>query len=310
MPVLFSVEMIIVALLIITTILWAFSFSLIGEYLAGHVDSYFSVLMRVGLAALVFLPFLRTRGQSLKTLALYMLVGALQLGVTYLLSFRAYLYLTVSEFLLFTVLTPLYITLIYDLLSRRRLRWGYALSAGLAVIGAAIIRYDKVSDHFWTGLLLVQLANISFAIGMVGYKRMMETHPMPQHSAFSWFYLGAFVVAVIAWFALGNPQKLPTTGLQWGILVWLGVVASGLGYFMWNYGATQVDAGTLGIMNNMHVPAGLLVNLAIWQQQPHWPSFIIGGAVIVASLWVHRRWVAPRSAQTEGNHRRADAPAE
>lgn len=42
------------ALLIITTILWAFSFSLIGEYLAGSVDSYFSVLMRVGLAALVF----------------------------------------------------------------------------------------------------------------------------------------------------------------------------------------------------------------------------------------------------------------
>ena len=41
------------ALLIITTILWAFSFSLIGEYLAGSVDSYFSVLMRVGLAALV-----------------------------------------------------------------------------------------------------------------------------------------------------------------------------------------------------------------------------------------------------------------
>ncbi|PYA53737.1 EamA family transporter, partial [Serratia marcescens] len=27
---------------------------------------------------------------------------------------------------------------------------------------------------------------------------------------------------------------------------------------------------------------------------PHWPSFIIGGAVIVASLWVHRRWVAPK----------------
>ncbi len=36
----------------ISPILWAFSFSLIGEYLAGSVDSYFSVLMRVGLAAL------------------------------------------------------------------------------------------------------------------------------------------------------------------------------------------------------------------------------------------------------------------
>ena len=101
------------ALLIITTILWAFSFSFYGEYLAGHVDSYFAVLVRVGLAALVFLPFLRTRGNSLKTVGLYMLVGAMQLGVMYMLSFRAYLYLTVSELLLFTVLTPLYITLIY-----------------------------------------------------------------------------------------------------------------------------------------------------------------------------------------------------
>ena len=298
------------ALLIITTILWAFSFSLIGEYLAGSVDSYFSVLMRVGLAALVFLPFLRTRGQSLQTVLLYMLVGAMQLGIMYLLSFRAYIYLSVSEFLLFTVLTPLYITLIYDLLSRRRLRWGYLLSAALAVIGAAIIRYDKVSDHFWTGLMFVQLANISFAIGMVGYKRLMETRPMPQHNAFAWFYMGAAAVAVAAWFMLGNPQKLPTTTVQWGILVWLGVVASGLGYFMWNYGATQVDAGTLGIMNNVHVPAGLLVNLAIWQQQPHWPSFLIGGAVILASLWVHRRWVAPRSAQTEDGRTRGSALSE
>lgn len=295
------------ALLIITTILWAFSFSLIGEYLAGHVDSYFSVLMRVGLAALVFLPFLRLRGQTFKTILLYMLVGAMQLGIMYLFSFRAYVYLSVSEFLLFTVLTPLYITLIYDLLSKRRLRWGYVLSALLAVAGAAIIRYDKVSDHFWTGLMFVQLANISFAIGMVGYKRLMETRPMPQHNAFAWFYMGALIVAVIAWFMLGNPQKLPTTTVQWSVLIWLGVVASGLGYFMWNYGATQVDAGTLGIMNNVHVPAGLLVNLAIWQEQPHWPSFIIGGTVILASLWVHRHWVAPRSEQTADGRKRDSA---
>ena len=298
------------ALLIITTILWAFSFSLFGEYLAGHVDSYFAVLVCVGLAALVFLPFLRTRGHSVKTIALYMLVGAMQLGIMYMLSFHAYLYLTVSELLLFTVLTPLYITLIYDLMSGRRLSWSYAFSALLAVIGAGIIRYDQVTSHFWTGLLLVQLSNISFAIGMVGYKRLMETRPMPQHNAFAWFYMGAFMVAVVAWFMLGNAQKMPATTLQWGILVFLGVAASGIGYFMWNYGATQVDAGTLGIMNNMHVPAGLLVNLAIWHQQPHWPSFIIGAAVIVASLWVHRKWVVPHSVQTAGDRRRDSALSE
>ncbi|MDU7187767.1 MAG: DMT family transporter, partial [Klebsiella sp.] len=226
------------------------------------------------------------------------------------LSFQAYLYLTVSELLLFTVLTPLYITLIYDVMSRRRLRWGYACSALLAVIGAGIIRYDQVTNHFWTGLILVQLSNISFAIGMVGYKRLMETRPMPQHNAFAWFYVGAFLVAAVAWSMLGNAQKMPETSLQWGILAFLGVAASGIGYFMWNYGATQVDAGTLGIMNNMHVPAGLLVNLAIWQTQPRWPSFIIGALVILASLWVHRRWVAPHSAQTANGRKRDSALSE
>ncbi|MDC9606491.1 carboxylate/amino acid/amine transporter [Xenorhabdus griffiniae] len=278
-------------LLTITTFLWAASFSLIGVYLAGQVDSWFSVLVRVMLAAMVFLPFLRWRGLSLKVISLYMAVGACQLGVMYLFVFHAYHYLTVAEFLLFTIMTPLYVTLIYDLMGRQRLRWGYALSSLLAVAGAAIIRYDRLSESFWIGLLLVQLANIFFAIGQVGYKRLMEIHPIPQRVAFSWFYLGACAVAIIGWLMFGDPQKLPTTQLQWGVLVWLGVGASGIGYFMWNYGATQVDAGTLAIMNNMLVPAGLLVNFAIWQQHPNWLNFTIGGSLIVASLWVHHRWI-------------------
>ncbi|HGJ5874573.1 carboxylate/amino acid/amine transporter [Arsenophonus apicola] len=278
-------------LLVITTLLWAASFSLIGEYLAGQVDSWFAVLVRIALAALVFLPFLRWRGLSLKIILLYMLVGAFQLGIMYLFVFQAYNYLSVVEFLLFTVLTPLYITLFYDLLERQHLRWGYLFSAMLAVIGAAIIRYDHLSGSFWLGLLYVQLANISFAIGQVGYKRMMEIYPIPQRQAFSWFYIGACMVALFGWMIFGDVSKLPMTKIQWGVLIWLGVGASGIGYFMWNYGATQVDAGTLAIMNNMLVPAGLLVNFVIWQQHPNWLSFILGSSLLLLSLWVHRHWL-------------------
>lgn len=278
-------------LLVITTLLWAASFSLIGEYLSGQVDSWFAVLVRVALATMVFLPFLRWRGLSLKIILFYMLVGAVQLGFMYLFVFQAYNYLSVVEFLLFTVLTPLYITLFYDLLERQHLRWGYLLSAMLAVIGAAIIRYDHLSGSFWLGLLYVQLANISFAIGQVGYKRMMEIYPIPQRQAFSWFYIGACTVALCGWMIFGDVSKLPTTKIQWGVLIWLGVGASGIGYFMWNYGATQVDSGTLAIMNNMLVPAGLLVNFVVWQQHPDWLSFIFGSSLLFLSLWVHRHWL-------------------
>ena len=97
--------------------------------------------------------------------------------------------------------------------------------------------------------------------------------------------------------------------MQWSVLVWLGVVASGLGYFMWNYGATQVDAGTLGIMNNARAGGATgeprhLAGAAALAEFPYW------GTVILASLWVHRRWVAPRSAQTEDGRTRGSALSE
>ena len=105
--------------LIVVTGLWAFSFSLIGVYLAGQVDPWFAVLMRVGLAALIFLPFLRLTEVS-KTLAIkLMAIGAVQLGLMYGFYYHSFLYLTVPEVLLFTVMTPVYITLINDVLERQ-----------------------------------------------------------------------------------------------------------------------------------------------------------------------------------------------
>lgn len=159
------------------------------------------------------------------------------------------------------------------------------------MIGTAIIRYDHLSGSFRLCLLYVQLANIFFAIGQVGYKKMMEVYPIPQQQVFSWFYIGACIVAVLSWFIFGDAIKLLTTKIQWVALLWLGVGASGIGCFMWNYRATQVDAGTLAIMNNMLVPAGLLVNFVLWQHHSDWISFSMGSSLLLLSLWVHQHWL-------------------
>ena len=104
--------------LLAVTLLWAFSFSLIGVYLAGQVDAWFSVLMRIALATLVFLPFLKLK-KTPKALALkLMLIGAVQLGVMYSFYYHSFLYLSVPEVLLFTVMTPIYITLLNDALEK------------------------------------------------------------------------------------------------------------------------------------------------------------------------------------------------
>ena len=74
--------------LVLVTILWAFSFSLIGEVLAGEVDSYFAVLIRVVLASLVFLPFTKFRGIQTKLKLKIMLIGTVQIGLMYIFLYK------------------------------------------------------------------------------------------------------------------------------------------------------------------------------------------------------------------------------
>ena len=150
--------------LLIVTALWAFSFSLIGEYLAGRVDSDFAVLVRVLIAALVFLPLTLWRGLPRRMLAGFWLAGALQFGITYLCLYRSFQVLTVPEVLLFTVLTPIYVTLLDDALARRFSPWAL-LAALVAVGGGVIIRFDKLEGDYLLGFLLraqpTQLLDVS-----------------------------------------------------------------------------------------------------------------------------------------------------
>lgn len=281
------------------TLLWAFSFSLIGVYLAGEVDAWFSVVTRVALAALVFLPFLRLKGISLSLIFKLMAIGGIQLGAMYCFYYQSFLYLLVPEVLLFTVFTPVYVTLTYDLMNKRFSPW-YLMTAALAVLGAVVIKFSSINPNFMLGFFIVQGANLCFAIGQVSYKVVMEKErkEIPQHTIFGLFYIGALCVALPAFLLLGDHEKLPTSVHQWGILLHLGVIASGLGYFFWNKGATLVNAGALAVMNNVLVPAGIFVNVLIWNRDADFVMLFIGCAVIFVSLWINETWVKSKIANT------------
>src|SRR5690606_33074270 len=276
--------------LLIVTALWAFSFSLIGEYLAGRVDSDFAVLVRVLIAALVFLPFTLWRGLPRRLLAGFWLAGALQFGITYLCLYRSFQVLTVPEVLLFTVLTPIYVTLLDDALARRFSHWAL-VAALVAVGGGVIIRFDRLEGDYLLGFVLLQIANATFAAGQVLCRRLLlryQPRP-PLYRFFGHFFLGALVLVLPSFLLFGDPGKLPQTTMQWGVLLWMGLFATALGLYWWVKGSTRVDAGTLAIMNELHVPAGLLVNLLIWNRDFDLPRLAAGGAVILAAMWLNQR---------------------
>ena len=275
--------------LLFVTLIQAFSFSLIGEYLAGHVDSYFAVLVRVVLAGLVFIPLTRWRQVEPGFMRGMLLIGALQFGITYVCLYLSFRVLTVPEVLLFTILTPLHVTLIEDALNRRFNPWAL-VAALVAVAGAGGIRFDSISPDFFKGFLLLQLANFTYAAGQVLYRRLVARYPsdLPHYRRFGFFYLGALAVVLPAFMLFGKANFLPEAPLQWGVLVFLGLVSTALGLYWWNKGACMVSGGTLAVMNNLHVPVGLLLNLLIWNQHEPLGRLFIGGLVIVLAVWISR----------------------
>jgi drug/metabolite transporter (DMT)-like permease len=255
--------------LLFVSFLWAFSFGLIKGRLAG-LDPVAVSVLRLALAALVFLPFLRPRALPRRDVITLAVIGAIQFGFMYMLYTAAYVHLKAHEVALATILTPIYVAII-DAAVENRTRWQHVAAASLAVVGAGVLIWEnRTSDTIVTGFLIVQAANLCFAAGQVGYKRIRPTLPKGVTDAgiFFWPCAGAVVATVLTSLFYTDWTAFRPTGSQWAVLTYLGLLASGLGFFLWNYGATKVNTGTLAAFNNAKVPLGVLCSLVFFAETP------------------------------------------
>lgn len=275
--------------LIIVTIIWAFSFSLIGEFLSGKVDSYFAAFVRILLAFLVLLPFLKKT--SPKLAFQISLIGAFQIGFMYMFYYNSFAYLKVSEVAIFTIFTPFYVTLFYDIMDKK-FRPLYIISASLAILGAYVIKIGEISNEFIIGFLLIQGANICFSLGQSGYKIIIKHNPqISQFNHFGYFFLGALIVSFLAFVFFGNFDKISPDPTQIFILLWLGIIASGIGYYLWNKGASEVDSGVLAIMNNAVIPLAIVINFLFWDKNIEIVKFLAGSILMIFALILHKFFI-------------------
>jgi drug/metabolite transporter (DMT)-like permease len=200
----------------------------------------------------------------------------------YALYTAAYIHLKAHEVALATIITPIYVAII-DAAVENRTRWQHMVAASLAVVGAGVLIWEnRTSDTLITGFLLVQGANLCFAAGQIAYKRIRPALPKDISDAgiFFWPCAGALAATVLTSLFCTHWTAFKPTLLQWSVLVYLGAVASGLGFFLWNYGATKVNTGTLAAFNNAKVPLGVLCSLVFFGEKPD-SLFLLAASMIL-----------------------------
>lgn len=273
--------------LLIASLIWAFSFGLIGKTLAG-VPGSFLTCMRLALAACIFLPFLRR--VPARHLLLLLFIGGVQFGLMYICYNDSFTYLQPHEVALFTVFTPVYVTLLHDL-KQRKISWSALLAALLATVGAGVVLWQSGSRwHSMCGFLLVQGSNICFAAGQLAYRAWARVADRPDDRAvMGWLYLGGMLAALPWALLMGPGWAVPLTKWQVATIVYLGVVASGLGFFLWNAGARRTSAGTLAVCNNLKIPLATGVSLLFFGGKADPVHLLIGMVLFVAATWLSER---------------------
>jgi drug/metabolite transporter (DMT)-like permease len=254
--------------LLVASLIWAFSFGLIKTQLAG-VPPHLVALLRLALSALLFLPWLRPRRTGGRLLALLAALGAVQYGAMYLAYLASFAYLKASEVALWTIFTPIYVVLIADA-SARTFRRRNLAAAALSVLAAWIVS-PAGGTAALAGIGFVQVSNLCFAAGQVWYRRLMPaTLDLRDRDIFAALYLGGALLAAVPVAAdAGMLQALGSlTAAQTATIGYLGLIPSGLGFFLWNAGVRRSSEGTAAVLNNAKVPLAILVSWLLFEPLP------------------------------------------
>jgi len=131
----------------------------------------------------------------------------------------------------------------------------------------------------------VQASNACFAVGQVLYRRLPDGAPgWRDRDVFAWLYLGGAAAALLAMMLGTGLPELDLGRGQLLVLLYLGLLASGVGFFLWNVGARRVSAGLLAVFNNVKVPLAVAVSLVFFREQADLLRLALGGAIILLAL--------------------------
>ncbi|MEN8222284.1 MAG: EamA family transporter [Acidobacteriota bacterium] len=270
--------------LISASLIWSFSFGLIKGNLTSLHPNLVSFI-RIAISLLVFLPFIKVKGISTRFKLRLVLIGAVQYGLMYITYIYSYKFLKSYEVALFTIFTPLYVSAIYDML-KKKYHLRYLIISILAVAGTAVVVYKEIaSSNFIPGFILLQFSNLFFAWGQVKYRETMKKRDdISDKNIFAYLYSGAFLVTLFSLLITVDINTVSISIEQALTLIYLGSAASGLAFFMWNYGVRRSGIGMISIMNNLKIPLAVIVSMTLFGESGDPVRIILGCIILISAL--------------------------
>ncbi len=83
-------------------------------------------------------------------------------------------------------------------------------------------------------------------------------------------------------------QNIHISNINWLQLVYLGTFTSAIGYAIWYYALTKIDASKLSVFNNLQPALTAILSLLIFGT-PITLIFVLGGTLIIGGVFITQR---------------------
>lgn len=279
-----------VLLLLLTMTVWGSTFVVTKELIALWPPLTLA-FVRVAIGALVLMPLAVARHRRDMRLpwGTIWVMGLLGVALYYLTFNVAMVRISASQGALVQASIPAMTALVAVVWLRERasaLRW---LGIGLSVTGVLIVFSGNSSDGAGSTLLgnALMFASVvcwalytSMAKRVAGFDSLVITVCVMG--------AGSLLLLPLSIYEVASVGLKPLSLLGWLGVLYLGGVASGLAYLLYNTSLRHLDASAVGVYTNLIPVVGVLTGVIVLGE-PLSMRAIAGGVVVMLGVWITSR---------------------
>lgn len=288
-----------IGILVAMNVIWAGTYPATSIALKG-MSPEFLTMVRLGVGALAFAPFLRGLRSHWNVQTVFLAVGLGVVGFSvpvYLQSLGLFLS-TPALAAISIALEPLLTAVIAATWLRERFGPGRKLALVMAAAGTwAIAGFPSLGHRgYLYGDLLLLLAIGCFAVYNVFSAPLSRR--LGSSTATAATLLGGFLGSLPIWVASG--AKTPHTwvhGEIWALL-YLSILATALAYFLWMYSVSRVPVALVALFLYLQPIVGVLLSVLITHTRLTF-AFYLGASLILGALYVGRQQPLEASGHAE-----------
>ena len=262
----------------------------VTRFVIDATDPVTVAVFRFGVGFLLLLPValvLRSRWPRGRDWLAVAALGAMFYGVFFVVYAESLVYTSAARGSLAVSTLPVLTMLVAAALGREVLTFRKSLGVAVAMSGVAIALAAGLAEappEAWRGDLILLGGMLSMALYNVSSRPLMQ-RSSPLGYATAGMAFGSGLNAIVAWQAGGFEAVHAFNPAQWTAVLYLGVFAGGIGFYLWVYALQR--ATPTRVANTITVsPIAAALLAAVLMSEPIGVSLIAGVVAVGAGIWI------------------------